>query len=337
MPASMASIIFFLAALQQAFSLATPKIFQTRQNFHIASSLSNVNQSDHEAHRRQRIPILQYHDDWICVNKPPGLTVHRSKSTPKHKRVLNTSLKKQLGRKTFPVHRLDHRTSGAILLAFDSEMAGKLHGAAIRHGRKQYLALVRGTWTHPSNTRIVDKPLVDQNSLSKEAQTKFTLLGTASCGTEFEPSPDDVGAQRIPTRSCSLLLCEPLTGRTHQIRRHAFSIGHPILGDSQHGDTLVNRWWRRERNLDRLALHSWTLDFSFEGRPQECIAPLFPEFQRILIAMPDLWEPALALEPRLGMEPYDMKGGTFGRRYRQIKAEKQTAAAERCKTRSDGE
>jgi tRNA pseudouridine65 synthase len=256
--------------------------------------------------RRQRIPILEYNNDWICVNKPPGLTVHRSNSTPKHKPVLVTSLKRQLGRKTFPVHRLDHRTSGAMLLAFDSYTAGTLHTAAIRHGRKQYLALVRGEWTYPNTTRIVDKPLVVQTNVTKEAQTRFTLLGTlSSLGTEVSSShdatspsqsytmgrtnsdnnndnnndddEDTVHPSRTPNLSCSLLLCEPLTGRTHQIRRHAYTMGHPILGDSQHGDTVVNRWWKKNKQWNRLALHCWKIEFTFDGTTHNCIAPVCAE------------------------------------------------------------
>lgn len=67
--------------------------------------------------KRQRIPVMHYDDNWVCVDKPCGMTVHRSKSTPKHKQVLTTAVKRQLSRKAFPVHRLDHRTSGAILFA----------------------------------------------------------------------------------------------------------------------------------------------------------------------------------------------------------------------------
>jgi hypothetical protein len=48
--------------------------------------------------RWQRIPILQYHDEWVCVNKPAGLTVHRSRTTPKSSPVLTTAVKRQLAR-----------------------------------------------------------------------------------------------------------------------------------------------------------------------------------------------------------------------------------------------
>ncbi|CAJ1888596.1 unnamed protein product [Cylindrotheca closterium] len=254
--------------------------------------------------KRQRIPVLQYHNSWVCVDKPCGLTVHRSKGTPKHVKVLTTSVKRQLARKVFPVHRLDHRTSGAMLLAFDSETAGKLHDAAIRKGHKQYLALVRGEWNREESSVLVDKPLRVKGTI-KDAMTKFTLLATTK-GRE-----DD---------RCSLLLCEPLTGRTHQIRRHAFDIGHPIIGDSQHGSSRCNRYWRENKEWNRLALHCWKLDFEFDGEQRECIAPISFQLKKILNEM-ELWDEIIAIEPRLSMEPFDIKGGTHGRHFRKRRDE----------------
>mmetsp|Transcript_23995 Transcript_23995/g.58661 ORF Transcript_23995/g.58661 Transcript_23995/m.58661 type:complete len:289 (+) Transcript_23995:71-937(+) len=254
--------------------------------------------------KRERIPVLQYHGSWVCVDKPCGLTVHRSKGTPKHVKVLTTSVKRQLARKVFPVHRLDHRTSGAILLAFDSETAGKLHDAAIRKGHKQYLALVRGEWVGEESSILVDKPLKVKETI-KDAVTKFTLLATTK-GREED--------------RCSLLLCEPLTGRTHQIRRHAFAIGHPIIGDSQHGCSRCNRYWRENKAWNRMALHCWKLDFEFDGGQQECIAPISLQLQKMLKEL-ELWDDVLAIEPRLSMEPFDEIGGTHGRNYQKRRDE----------------
>lgn len=272
-----------------------------------------------KAKKRPRIPILEYHDQWVCVNKPSGITVHRGNGTPKHTAVLTTTVKRQLARKVFPVHRLDHRTSGAMLFAFDSKMAGVLHDAAIRKGRKQYIALVRGEWNHnntysdycrdgeqdkdksSSSVVFVDKPL-EVKGITKDALTKFTLLGTTA---------GETGNDR-----CSLLLCEPLTGRTHQIRRHAYAMGHPIIGDSQHGDNAFNRWWRKHRSLNRLALHCWTIEFELdESTHQKCLAPLPPELRRVFEKLP-LWETSLEVEPMLAIDPADKVDGTHGRCYK---------------------
>jgi len=252
---------------------------------------------------RPRIPIIQYHDDWVCVNKPSGITVHRGNGTPKHTSVLASEVKRQLARKVFPVHRLDHRTSGAMIFAFNSEMAGILHDVAIRQGQKQYIALVRGEWNNNENGEsiLVDKPLVVKG-VTKDAVTKFTLLGTTK------------GITKTTDDRCSLLLCEPLTGRTHQIRRHAYAIGHPIIGESQHGDNAFNRWWRKNRSLSRLALHSWKISFMLDGKQNECIAPLPPKLKQVLENLP-LWEESLEIEPQLVLDHVDKVDGTFGRNY----------------------
>ena len=287
---------------------------------------------------RPRIPILEYHDAWVCVDKPSGITVHRGNGTPKHTSVLTSRVKKQLARKVFPVHRLDHRTSGAMLFAFDSETAGILHEAAIRKGQKQYIALVRGVWSpsgdfckslseyepieksdaesaesesSPSTTPsvvYVDKPL-EVKGITKEAVTKFTLLGTTAGNDEAN-------------ERCSLVLCEPLTGRTHQIRRHAFAMGHPIIGDSQHGDNAFNRWWRKHKSFNRLGLHCWKLEFDYQGDHHECLAPLPTKFRAVLEdQLPLLWEASVDKEPQLGLDPVDKVDGTHGRSYKKRKSE----------------
>mmetsp|Transcript_23470 Transcript_23470/g.51370 ORF Transcript_23470/g.51370 Transcript_23470/m.51370 type:complete len:324 (+) Transcript_23470:146-1117(+) len=295
-------------------SIPMPEINRRRAVWRLtlfcSSILISVNSlSTTQIKQRPRIPILQYHDGWVCVNKPNGITVHRGKGTPKHTAVLSTTVKRQLARKVFPVHRLDHRTSGAMIFAFDSETAGVLHNAAIREGRKKYIALVRGEWAKNNafekgnndgeSVVIVDKPL-EVKGITKDAVTKFTLLGA----TRGETTND----------RCSLLLCEPLTGRTHQIRRHLFSIGHPIIGDSQHGDNAFNRWWRKHRSLNRLALHCWTIDFELEGASYECLAPLSPNLKAVLERL-QLWEESLLKEPQLALDHVDKVDGTHGRNY----------------------
>lgn len=192
------------------------------------------------------------------------------------------------------------------MLAFDSSTAGRLHDAAIKNGEKYYIALLRGEWDESEETIIVDKPL-SVNNVTKEATTKFTLLATTGSGQRHRSS---------------LVLCQPLTGRTHQIRRHAYAIGHPIIGDTQHGDSQVNRWWRENLGLDRLALHSWKLEFTFDRQNQELIAPISLEFQEVLKSTL-LWEEAIKKEPQLSLSPTDILDGTHGRNYRKRKKDKE--------------
>jgi len=249
---------------------------------------------------KPRIPVLQYHDNWVAVNKPAGLSTHAG--SRRNAPTLKSRLRRQLARKVFPVHRLDHRTSGVILFAFDSETCGQLHAQLTEEATsKQYIALLRGEWWHDTTQVIVDKPLLMDNGVSKAAVTKFTLLATQQSDTNTN------------TMAASLVLCEPLTGRTHQIRRHAFShLGQPILGDTQHGDHTVNRWWRQNKGLHRLALHA----LSVEMESISCVAPVPPELRDVLRGEQDLWGDAVIHEPRLLLEMVDELGGTHGRFYR---------------------
>jgi len=253
---------------------------------------------------RPRISVLRYNDAWVCVNKPAGVTMNRSKNTKRSEFVLTSAVKKQLARKVFPVHRLDHRTSGAILFAFDSKTCGELH-ESLSQGTKEYIALLRGPWRYSKGTVIVDKPLMDANAnTTKTAITNFTMLATQDNAT--------------------LVLCRPVTGRTHQIRRHAREMGQPVIGDTQHGNSKVNRWWREHRNLKRLALHSLSISLDDDD---VIVAPLSPELKEVLEKEP-LWSEAIVKEPRLLLEPVDERGGTHGRHYRKRKERMERAFKE---------
>jgi len=296
------ALIIYMTPCHQSFLIENNifNSFEFRKPSHLLNELSSfsdylkISESERstQIHKRQqpkrerpRIPVLQYHDDWVCVNKPAGIAVHRSAKTPRSQFVLSTLLKRQLSRKVFPVHRLDFRTSGAILFAFDSETCGLLHksltygnasvskanqterrrsitdlnnnGSEVSNGgqrssQKEYIALLRGCWNHKFGEKkvvTVEKPL-NVDGVTKHAVTDFHLLACY-------PGPKD---SLYHPSACSLVLCKPKTGRTHQIRRHAYSLGFPVIGDTQHGDSKINRWWRVNYGLNRLFLHCLCLD-----------------------------------------------------------------------------
>lgn len=185
--------------------------------------------------------ILDRGPQWACVAKPSGLPVHRSDECNQYDTVARR-LKRQLGRSVHAVHRLDRATSGCLLFTTESEAAAALQAALTSAAsRKQYLAFCRGA--APAGATIdVDRPLKDDHGVMREAFTRFTVIASS-----VEP--------RV-----SLILCEPHTGRRHQLRRHLSGLTHPVLGDSTHGDTRVNRHWREQHGLGRLALHCVSLD-----------------------------------------------------------------------------
>ncbi|MCF8141759.1 MAG: RluA family pseudouridine synthase [Cyanobium usitatum Tobar12.5m-G36] len=140
------------------------------------------------------------------------------------------------------VHRLDRDTSGLILLARDATTHRALSAAfAERRVRKTYLAVVqglpadRGGVINQPLARIATRPprygVVPLEQGGKPALTRWRVL------RRFEGS--------------SLLLLQPRTGRSHQLRVHLADLGHPVLGDPIYGDTLYG-----EPAADRLQLHA---------------------------------------------------------------------------------
>jgi len=358
-----------------------------------------------ERSRFDRIPVLSYQNDYVIVSKPCGMTMHRNSNTrwgrPKGP-VLEAAVRRQLGRRPYLVHRLDHRTSGACLLGFASEKAAELHGRLRGEGAiKLYVALVRGDLRErfrraaasagsvggddgvgeganaddgyrgaigsrgripdvmvgegrqPSERSLNDddeyrgkitvnlpiKVTVEGIEIEKDASTEFYFLSSLTDEDDDVDGPsekDETGsstAARYVNKSLTLLLCHPRTGRTHQIRRHLQkALAAPIIGDVEHGDSRVNRYWRENVGLDRLGLHCWYLGLpppqaaspppplSSDGDDEviECLAPLTLDFAGALRheKLGPLWSEALRAEPRLGAEPYDERGGTFGRNFR---------------------
>ena len=187
-------------------------------------------------------PELLYLDDWLAVvAKPSGEVVHPgwARGEP----TTMTRLRDALGQWVYPVHRLDRGTSGAVVLARDPDTARSL-GERWSAGEvtKRYVALVRGK---PPDKVTVDHPVPrgERGSERVAAKTHFRRLAVCSVAR------------------CSLVEAEPVTGRLHQIRRHLKHLSHPIVGDVTYGDGRINRAFRAEWDLHRLALHAATIAF----------------------------------------------------------------------------
>jgi tRNA pseudouridine65 synthase len=204
------------------------------------------------------IPILYRDDAIVVVDKPPGLLVHRSPIDRHEQRFAVQLLRDQLGRRVYPVHRLDKGTSGALAFALDRATATVLAAAfAGREVRKQYLAIVRG-W--PEASGEIDRPLDtvadDYAPVSaqgpKQALTRYRTLATVELPHRVD---------RYPTSRYALVELEPETGRRHQLRRHFASISHPIVGDSTYGKGRHNRLFAQLFGVSRLFLACTRLEF----------------------------------------------------------------------------
>ncbi len=229
------------------------------------------------------LTVLAQGEGWVVIAKPPRLVVHRKDK--KWEYAALQRVRDQLGVRVDPVHRLDRPASGCLLFATERGVAGRLH-SALRAGEKTYVAMVRGFCKHDDAVQI-DRPMKDDKGVLREASSVVRVLGRA-----HEP------------RS-SLLEIRPSTGRYHQVRRHVRDLHHPILADGQHGDSKVNRWWREQFGVRRLALHALSLELELDGERRRIVCPLFKDHARLFRQLP-WWADALAARPELGLEPVPM-------------------------------
>ncbi|GAA6118058.1 pseudouridine synthase [Acidovorax sp. FG27] len=197
--------------------------------------------------------ILWRDEHLVAVYKPAGWLVHRTGLDAGETRFVMQTLRDQLGRHVYPVHRLDKGTCGVLVMALHPDAARALSQAFERHAvRKDYLALVRG-WA--PTAMQVDHPLrPDDAPPDAPVQDARTALRCVA-RLEWPESADP----RFATTRASLVHAMPETGRRHQIRRHLKHIAHPIIGDATHGKGPLNRWWAERLGGQRLWLHAWRL------------------------------------------------------------------------------
>jgi 23S rRNA pseudouridine1911/1915/1917 synthase len=186
----------------------------------------------------------------VVVVKPAGMPTH-----PTENRRSGTLVNRLLGMgiplapgasrlRPGIVHRLDAGTSGLLVVASDEETYAALAAVFAAHGaERRYLALVRGVVAQERFD--VDAPLGRRG-----ARIRLDATGGRAASTAFEV--------RERFERATLLEAAPRTGRTHQIRVHLGSIGHPILGDRRYGGGGDDA---RALGLGRPFLHAWRLAF----------------------------------------------------------------------------
>lgn len=229
---------------------------------------------------------ILYQDEYlVAVNKPAGLLVHRSPIDRRETRFLLQLLRDQLGRRVYPIHRLDKPTSGVLVFGLSSEAANRTAEAfAGRQVSKKYLAVLRG---YSAEQGTIDYPLRDEPDQraakappaeARAARTDFRRLATAEL-------PFPVG--RYPTCRYSLVEARPLSGRRHQLRRHFKHLSHPIVGDTTHGNGPHNRFFRQQFGCHRLLLAATELALihPYSGLPLTVQAPLADDFCTLLTSL----------------------------------------------------
>lgn len=207
----------------------------------------------------------------LVLDKPTGLAVHGGSGVSHGAIELLRAARPEL-RDLSLVHRLDRETSGCLVLAKRRSTLRELH-EKFRDGtvEKNYLALVIGDWQY--GERTIDAPLLVEHRARGERHVIVSDAGKAARTT-----------MRL-SRSFgkySLLQCEPLTGRTHQIRVHASHVGHPVAGDDRYGDPGANAELAK-LGLKRLFLHAQSISFPDDsGNELHFTAPLADDLEKFL-------------------------------------------------------
>jgi 23S rRNA (cytosine1962-C5)-methyltransferase len=200
------------------------------------------------------------------LDKPAGLTTHTSLSKEERVRIDRDPIDSFLGHLTarseiplWPVHRLDLGTTGVLLAADNVEEAAELSIAfEARDVEKTYYFLTDREPTEPTDGIIHIESYIDRqnggrgsNFFSREGSTEHPN----NAKTEFE----------FVSRHAEISLwrARPFTGRPHQIRLHAESLGIPILGDGEHGGS----------SFPAICLHAAHIRLLFKGETVEATSP----------------------------------------------------------------
>ncbi len=252
----------------------------------------------------EAIPLeVVYEDaDLAVVNKPAGMMVHagsgqnedaRSRGTLVNALLYRFGQLSSTGGELRPgiVHRLDKDTSGLIVVAKNDRAHAALGAMfARREIRKTYIALVHGTVDRDRGT--IAAP-ISRDPVRRTRMTTRPTENSRSAVSHFEVM------RRLHTRfgPFTLLQVRIETGRTHQIRVHMASIGHPVVGDTLYGgagqltdqqaaQSAPSRAARRNRQPEKLKLgrnflHAAQIEFAhpIAGRPLVLESPLPPELQ----------------------------------------------------------
>jgi 23S rRNA pseudouridine1911/1915/1917 synthase len=225
-----------------------------------------------------KIDVVYENKNFLIINKPAGLQVH-----PDYKNKNNTLVNGLLH--YFPeiknvgddvenrpgiVHRLDRETSGLMIITRNQKTFIALKNKfKNREIEKTYWAIVHGV--PEKKEGIIEKPL------AKSADYKKQVIASAKTKTKIRPA---ITQYKVIKKmgGYSLVEVKPKTGRTHQIRIHLASIGHPLIGDKKYLPKNISK-------IDKFGsffLHARELKFEFSGKKYEFLAELPENLPNVL-------------------------------------------------------
>jgi len=229
--------------------------------------------------RGSALDILFEDDALLAINKPAGMAVHGGSGISfgviEGLRAIRTEAKfLEL------VHRIDRETSGVLLIAKKRSaltgMHAMLRGESAQRIEKRYYALVKGIW--PDERRHIRTRLAKYLTAAGERRVSVD---------EDEGQESHTIVTRVEKLAGATLLdCEIMTGRTHQIRVHLGSTGFPVIGDDKYGDFALNKHVAAVRHggLKRMFLHARLMAFPHPLSGEKIIieAPLSADLDKYL-------------------------------------------------------
>ena len=216
--------------------------------------------------------ILFEDEGFLIVNKPAGFAVHGGSGVSSGI-IEGLRLIRPEAHFLELVHRLDKDTSGCLLIAKKRSALRKLQ-ELFRNSQiqKTYQALLSGQWIRKK--LLVTAPLLKNTSKGGERVVVISQSGKAA---------ETLFTRLKLFRNATLVEASPKTGRTHQIRVHAASLGHPIVGDERYGVDDVNKVFKN-KGYKRMFLHANTLKFQHPvtGILMNISAPLPSQLENLL-------------------------------------------------------
>ena len=202
--------------------------------------------------------IVYEDQNLLAVSKPQGILSQKADASDCS---LNDLIRAYLGSDPLftpgIANRLDRNTSGLVLAGKNPAAQRSLSQAMKdRDLHKDYLSIVKGSM---SSGRVLE------GYLYKDPRTNQVRI----TGSRQDPAGSSREGQYIKTsyqvlsstEDCSLLQIRLITGRSHQIRAHLASIGHPVIGDAKYGDPRVNRYFRKQYHVIYQLLHAHQIQF----------------------------------------------------------------------------
>ncbi len=254
---------------------------------------------------RKRLDIIYEDKHILLINKPAGMLSQKAKEDDRSLVEYVTAYLLEQGELTEEAlrtfrpavcNRLDRNTSGLIV-------AGKsLTGLRImsevfrsRTVHKDYLCVV---WGKVAERQVISGYLTKDERTNQVTVHSGPVPGGAEIVTEYEPQRYGSAGAGL---EYTLLKVRLVTGRTHQIRAHLASIGHPVAGDAKYGASRLNEELGRRFGIRHQMLHSWQITFPTLPPPMEYLsgrtftAPLPEELKRLAWEKEDEtgWEPGI--------------------------------------------